>query len=115
MDAGLQAGRKAGFEMIDGTGIIDRRDGTVLRPTLLMNGQRHRSRVEVRKDRVTAFLDGQKLVDWGKSRAAWERVGISPNEVLRDAKHLGLAALDRATAFHRIEVHEFNSAGTIDP
>jgi hypothetical protein len=114
MDAGLQAGRKAGFEMIDGTGIIDRKDGTVLRPNLLTNGQRHRSRIEVRKNSIAAFLDDQKLVEWGRSRDALGRVGSHPNEALTDPKHLGLAALDRAVIFHRIQVREIGGLGIID-
>jgi serine/threonine protein kinase len=114
MDAALQAGRKAGFEMIDGTGVVDRKDGTVLRPTLLTNGRRYRSRIQVRKESLTAFLDDQKLVEWGRSREALDRIGVNSDDALRDPRHLGLAALDRAVTFHRIEVREITGSGIID-
>jgi len=68
LDVGLKAGRKAGLETIDGVGIMDRKDGTLMRQNLLTNGRCHRSLVEVRKTGICGYLDGEKLVDLGRYR-----------------------------------------------
>lgn len=114
MDGKTNAGSKAGFDSIDGIGGSSRTDGTTMRAKFLTNGQRHRSIVEVRRNRVRALLDGEPLVTWGSSPKSYERLDISKNEKLRDALHLGLAAYDRGVRFHKATVREITGTGKVD-
>lgn len=114
MDGKTNVGSKAGFDAIDGVGVASRTDGTTMRAKFLTNGQRHRSMVEVRRNRVRALLDGEPLVTWGSSPKSYERLDISKNEKLRDALHLGLVAYDRGVRFHKITVREITGVGKVD-
>jgi len=114
LDAQLTAGNKAGFNEIDGVSVANRTDGTTMRSKFLTNGQRHRSTVEVRRNRVRALLDGETLVTWGSSPKSYERLDIWKNEKLSDALHLGLIAYDRTVRFHKITVREITGTGKMD-
>ena len=111
MNSVLQAGIKAGLETIDGTSLISRTDGTVMKPKLLENGPtRYRSRVEVRKRSLRAFLNDERLVDWGGD---FNRLDIAKRNALRDTLNLGLAVNDRGVTFHKIAVREVTGTGKL--
>ena len=113
LDSGLaNGGRKAGIEDIDGQHIKDRKDGNITREYLLTNGQRYHFRVEVRKDRVCGYLDGEKLLQWAGN---YNRLTLPGHSTLRDARHLGLSTWDRAVTFHKIEVREITGRGKLAP
>ncbi|MBL9145950.1 MAG: serine/threonine protein kinase [Verrucomicrobiaceae bacterium] len=114
LDANLKAGRKAGFDRIDGQLISGRTNGTTMRPKFLTNGQRHVSTVEVRKTGVRGLLDGEVLVSYGNSSDSFKAFDSSPNEAARDTLHLGLAVRDRAVRIHKITVREISGAGKVD-
>ncbi len=111
MHAVLNAGIKAGFERLDDTTLISRTDGTIMRPKLLENGQtRYRSRVEVRQKSLWAFLNDERLVEWGGDI---KRLDIDKRNALRNSLHLGLSANDRGVTFHKIEVREITGTGKL--
>ncbi len=105
-DVKLTNGMKAGFETIEGQIVMNRADGSVMRPTILQPGKRHVMIVEVRRDHLRSLLDGEALVTWGRSAESFQLLGIHPRVALRDASHIGLAVDNRAVTFHRISVRE---------
>jgi hypothetical protein len=108
----LAAGFKAGFDRIEGKSVMDRQDGSAMRPSdFLKAGRRHLLKVEVRATSLRGFLDGEPLVHWGKSAEAFQLLDLSPRLTLRDPNRLGLAADNRAVTFHRVVVREVTAPG----
>ncbi len=108
LNVALKDGVKAGFETLGGMNLVNRKDASVMRPKLLEPGRRYRSRVEVRKGKLRAFLDDELLVEWAGD---FQRLDIIPRNALRDKLHLGLAANDRCALFHKVTVREVSGAG----
>jgi len=102
-------GVRAGFESLYGKTLNYQTSSPVLRKSLLINGQRHRSKVEVRKKSVLGYLDGELLVSYGNSPDYSAALSLPPYLALRDERHLGIAAQDRELLIHRIEVREITS------
>lgn len=100
----------AGFEMLDGMSI--RKQTETMKPLseAIQSGRRYRSRVEVRRDSMRAFLDDKEVKSWNGSRS---RLSTDEQTRLRDQLHLGLRT-NRPATFHRIEVREINGTGKID-
>lgn len=107
----LKDGVKAGFETLDGMNLVNRKDASIMRPNLLEPGKRYRSRVEVRKGKLRAFLDDELLVEWSGD---FQRLDVLPRNALRDTLHLGLAANDRGALFHTVTVREVSGAGKLN-
>ena len=114
VDQKVDIGTKAGFEMLHGKPLWDNSEVSVLRKQLVTNGQRHISHVEMRRGKVLGFLDGEKLVHWGEGSNDFKQFEITPDSVMRDARHLGIIASDRAVTFHKITVREVSGIGTVD-
>ena len=111
MDQRVSIGTKAGFEMLHGKPLWDNSDASVLRKQLLTNSQRHVSHVEVRRGKALGFLDGEKLVQWGSGSSDFKQFDMTPDSAMRDARHLGIIASDRAVMFHKITVREIRGPG----
>ena len=110
LNSALKDGVKAGFETLDGMNLDNRKDASIMRPKLLEPGRRYRSRVEVRKRQLRAFLDDELLVEWSGD---FQRLDIIPRNALRDKLHLGLAANDRGALFHKVTVREVSGVGKL--
>lgn len=114
----LAAGFKAGFDRIEGQSVMDRQDGSVMRPAdFFKAGRRHLLKAEVRGTSLRGFLDGEPLVHWGRSAESFQLLDLSPRLTLRNPGRLGLAADNRAVTFHRIVVREVtatNPSASID-
>ncbi len=106
----LKDGVKAGFETLDGMNLVNRKDASIMRPKPLDPGRRYRSRVEVRKGKLRAFLDDELLVEWSGDV---QRLDIVPRNALRNTQHLGLAANDRGVLFHKVTVREVSGSGKL--
>jgi hypothetical protein len=94
--------------------VLSREDGSVIRDHFLTNGQRHRSKVEVRKTGVRGLLDDKPLVRWGTTLDSYQSLDINSNDALRDAQHLGLAVTYRALRIQKVTVREITGTGTVD-
>lgn len=107
----LAAGFKAGFDRIEGQSVMNRQDGSVMRPAdFFKAGRRHLLKAEVRGTSLRGFLDGEPLVHWGRSAESFQLLDLSPRLSLRNPGRLGLAADNRAVTFHRIVVREVTGA-----
>jgi hypothetical protein len=114
MDGKTNAGMKAGFELIAGSNTVNRKEGTAMREKLLVNGQRHRARVEVRTNMLRGFIDDEALVRWNADASAWQTLDITPGMALRDTLHLGIGALNRGLRIHKITVREVTGTGKVE-
>jgi hypothetical protein len=99
----------AGFQQIDG------QDAHANRSTLklhLESGRRYSAVVEVRNDRLKAYLDGQLLSDYPTD---YHELGEHPNAQWRphDSSRLAIGTFNAATTFHRVEVIELSGPGTV--
>ena len=80
-------------------------------PTELEKGRRYRSRIEVRDDGVTAFLDDREVGRW---RTDYRNLPSGQNtHTLADNRHLGLTAYRSHVVFHRVAVREISGRGTL--
>lgn len=95
----------AGLQMIDGRSLQD--NPTRAENHTLRNGQRYTMMIQVRRERVRAYLDDQ-LVSEHKTDGS----DLSVNGVWRmpDATTLGIGAYQAATTFHRVEVRSTSNA-----
>jgi serine/threonine protein kinase len=71
-------------------------------------GVKHESIVEVRRDRVTAFVNGEKLVDWPTD---YQEMSIEPQFSLPRPTALGVGIWLSETTFHDISVREVSGMG----
>jgi hypothetical protein len=72
---------------------------------------RRESLVEVRRDRVTGYIDGQKMVDW---KTDYSDMSKDPSASLPDAKRLGIGIWGNSkTTFHDISVREVTGKGKL--
>jgi hypothetical protein len=99
----------AGFQQIDG------QDAHANRSTLklhLESGRRYSAVIEVRNDRLKAFLDGQLLSDYPTD---YHELGEHPSAQWRprDAGRLAIGTFHAPTTFHRVEVIELSGPGTV--
>lgn len=89
----------AGLQLIDGRTIKD--NATRVEGQNLINGQKYTALVQVRKDRVRAYLNDKLLAE-----VETDGAGMSLPDVWRmpDQRSLGIGAYDSATTFHSIEI-----------
>ncbi len=71
--------------------------------TCLKNNQRYTTVVEVRKDRVSAYLDGKLITEWVPEMGD---LSLSDNWKLPAGKPLGIAAQDSEVVFYSLELVE---------
>ena len=69
----------------------------------LKNGQRYTTLVEVRKDRISAYLDGALVNEWVPSMGELSLEGVWK---LPDGKQLGLGAWQSEVAFYSLDLVE---------
>jgi serine/threonine protein kinase len=81
---------------------------TVQRERCLETGREYTSIVEVRKNRVTATVNGQKLADW---KTDYKDLGMNDDWRLRQDQLPGLGTWGSATEFRTIELREVSGKG----
>lgn len=96
----------AGFQPIDGLATNENRSGIKQRNQI---GRRHVVIVEVRNDRLKAYIDGQLAREWPTDYH--EFTETKNNFVPRDPSRLAVGAYGTPTIFHRIEVLEYSGSG----
>ena len=93
----------AGFQTIDGLQLNDRDNPTRVEDQQLINGRRYTVLLEVRRDRINAFVDGQPLRSYeGDGR----NLDLLLGWALKGRARLGLGAYDSETIFHSVRLRE---------
>ena len=69
----------------------------------LKNGEKHTTVVQVRKDRISAYLDGKLVQEWVPSMG---ELGLEPTWKIPDGKTLGLASWQSEVIFHSFQLIE---------
>lgn len=100
---------RAGFDTISGKAIQDS-PASLPQPSAPVLNRRYESLVEVRRDRVSGYLDGRKLVEW---KTDYSNMGLVPGLTLRDPKRLALGIWQGTTTFHDISVREVTGKGVM--
>ena len=103
------SGQFSGFDKVRPYEIDKSPAGVKLTEPLHLH-QRYESLVEVRRDRVTGYVDGKKVVDW---KTDYSDMSIASPVRLRDANRLGLSIYQNKTTFHDISVREVTGKGKI--
>jgi len=103
----MSPGTWAGFSTVGGKQIEDSTASLKLSESPVPN-RRYESVVEVRRDCLTGYIDGRKMVEWKPDYAG---LGNNSNSRLRDANHLGIGVWNSATTFHDISVREVSGKG----
>lgn len=98
----------AGFNMIKGKPMMLNGAGVKL-PVRRELNRRYESLVEVRRDRVTGYVDGKKLVEW---RTDYSDLSMDPAHVVPNSRALGIGIWWSKTVFHEISVREVAGKGT---
>lgn len=96
-----------GISEIDGKP-ADGNPTTLRKGRCLENGRVYTSTVEVRKDRVTVWLNNQKLVDW---KTDYTDLGMSDDWRLRHDTLPGLGTRGSVTEFRRVTLFEYRGTG----
>jgi len=99
----------AGFNMIKGKPMMLNGAGVKLPGPREVN-RRYESLVEVRRDRVTGYVDGQKLVEW---KTDYRDITPDPGYVMPNPKALGVGIWWSKTVFHEIAVREVTGKGKV--
>jgi hypothetical protein len=102
------AGNKVfSFSLVNGQ-MNDRSAASRSMESCLSNNQQYTSLVQVRKNIVSAFLDGKLIVAY---RTDYTNVTEEERFELPDSETLGLATYNAEVIFHRIEVKEVTGRG----
>jgi len=96
-----------GFETISGKR-ANQNPTSTRRSGCLENGTTYDCVVNVRRDRVEAFLDGAAVVSW---KTDYRDLSLSPEWALRDSRLLGLATYNSVAEIQRIEIAELTGQG----
>ena len=106
-----QSNWASGFSRLDGLSAVESPESLKHDEALLTNGQRYRSRVEVRSGSLRALLDDKELLTW---RGDFSRFsGPEPKDQLTDPLCLGLVVYSRRVTFHKIMVREVTGRGKL--
>jgi predicted Ser/Thr protein kinase len=97
---GAQNSTWYGFGKIDGDPAFGHPTGTRM-AGLMVSGRRHATRLEVRKDRITGYLDGRPLASLD---LAGRSLDVSLELLPRNRTCLGLVTYKNPTLFHSVEV-----------
>ncbi len=101
---GSQKNTMAYFLLFDG-----KFGGSVQKEAWLVNGQRHRSLVQIRKGGVKTFLDG---VPASELMTDYSSAAMPKDWEMGDPAILGIGSVSSPTTFHRIEIVEITGHGT---
>lgn len=96
-----------GISEIDGKR-ADGNPSTVKRERCLENGRLYISTVEVRKDRVTAWLNNEKVADW---KTDYRDLGMDDDWRLRQDSLPGLGTWGSVVEFRRVGLFEVTGRG----
>jgi serine/threonine protein kinase/formylglycine-generating enzyme required for sulfatase activity len=99
-----------GFEMLDGKFIKDLREAAASNPLRIEAGQRHTTRVEVRRTGLRGIVDGVEFVKWSGD---FQRFAMEEMCKLRNERALGVGSYRRGIIFHRIDVREVTGTGKV--
>jgi hypothetical protein len=97
-----------GFALVRGQRVANNAT-TIRRPACFENGRVYTSTVQVRKDGVAAYVDGQRLAAWRTSD--FQDMDIYHVWKMRDATALGLATCGSSYAIQRVELLEVTGKG----
>jgi len=97
-----------GFDLIDGKFANDNPTGIKLAP--FENGRVYTSVVQVRKDRLIAFLDGKKITEWTREKG---ELSLFAEWKPRNEKLLGLGTFDSQYLFQSVQVLEITGKGKL--
>ena len=100
----------SGFSVRDGVSSIG--PGSVHTPNLIQNGRRSVSLIEIRRDRVSARLDGKLVHEW---RTDYTDLVIEAAWALSGRGLLGLGSQESPTVFHKVELREVSGKGRPAP
>ena len=95
----------AGLQMIDGRTLQD--NPTRTEGQTLENGRKYTALVQVRKDRVRAFLDDKLIAEYATGGAELQLPDVWR---MPDSRSLGIGAYAAATRFHSVEVRPASGA-----
>ena len=97
---GAQRSSWYGFGRIDGDPAFGHPSGSRA-AGLLARGKRHVTLLEVRKGRITGYLDGRKLASLDTTGRV---LGMTEDMLAPNRRRLGLVTWNNPTAFHAVEV-----------
>ncbi len=97
----------SGFSRVDGKDISNS-PAAVKLVTHLQPNQRYESLVEVRRGRVTGYIDGKKIVDWPTE---YHEMQADGDYILPNQQTLGIGIWWATTTFHDISVREVTGKG----
>jgi len=69
-------------------------------------GRRHESLIEVRRDRLTGYLDGKRVVEW---KPDFARLPQTTQPRLRQLGRIGVACWSNGTTFHDISLRQIGA------
>lgn len=101
----------AGFNRVNGKMMMQSGAGVKLPARRELN-RRYESLVEVRRDRVTGYVDGEKLVEW---KTDYSDLSMDPEYKLPNPRALGIGIWWSKTVFHEISVREVTGKGKMVP
>jgi hypothetical protein len=107
---GAYANTISGFENIAGSGTGEGHPNTIRTKASLTNGKRHTSVIQVRKDSLTAYLDGKLLTSWKTDGAS---LTLGQWRALRHPDTLGLCTYNSPTIFHAANLYEVTGQGKV--
>jgi hypothetical protein len=99
---GAQSSTWFGFGRIDNTPGWDHPSGS-RQPGLMKTGKRHVTVLEVRKDRITGYLDGRKMASL---ETAGRSLDVEYELLPRERNRLGLVTWKNPTTFHAVELQD---------
>jgi eukaryotic-like serine/threonine-protein kinase len=102
----MGVGEVCGFEALNGMHVFDRSSPLTRRWTA-RPGERHTSIVKVRKDGVSAFLDGELVVSF---QTDYHDLSRTDDWSMRENNRLGLGTWNKSTVFHKVELIDRTSA-----
>jgi Leucine-rich repeat (LRR) protein len=103
---GASSNAAAGFETISGAIV---KENPTRSPGAVENGRAYTVLVEVRKDGLKSFINGQPSAAW---KTDYSDLGVYSGWKLRDNGLLGLGSHESSTAFSRLELREVSGKGT---
>ncbi|OYW12814.1 MAG: hypothetical protein B7Z55_17970, partial [Planctomycetales bacterium 12-60-4] len=99
-----------GFELLDGKMAKDFKEAAMQMADPLVDGQRYRSTVEVRRGSLRALLDGKELVKW---TGDFQRLSMEPSTPMPFPGRLGIGSWRRPVTFHSATVREISAPGKL--
>ena len=99
----------AGFNMVNRKPMMQSGAGVKLPARRELN-RRYESLVEVRRDRVTGYVDGEKLVEW---QTDYSDFSMDPTHTIPNPRALGIGIWWSKTVFHDISVREVTGQGKV--